>query len=147
MGTFLKSMIALIAWLAIAATAGFIICMLIDVVPARHGSAMLPFAIWGVIGLFTGFVVLYNAAGWAAPPAEREWTSQPTAPALAGAVLQASLIVLAVLSGVFYWLYWSRGVVGEHFVPDSAPHTLTFFAATALAMLIGKAALTPKPKD
>ena len=68
--TFLKAALILLVFLVVADVIGVVVCTLIDVAPLRHKSSLLPYAIWLVLGIFTGLFA-YNAAGaWASTKAE-----------------------------------------------------------------------------
>jgi hypothetical protein len=144
-GIFLKTVAALLVCLVAADLVGVVVCVVIDVAPLRYGSAALPYAIWLVLGAFAGFIAFGFAGAWASASGNEKWVDEPGAPRIGNHVLLASLIVMLALCGLFYWLYWSRGVVGEYFVPDSLPHTLTFLLAALGAMLAARSALHPMP--
>ena len=95
--------------------------------------------------LSPGFIAFGFAGAWASASGNEKWVDEPAAPRIGNGVLLSSLVVMLALCGLFYWLYWSRGVVGEYFVPDSLPHTLTFFLAALGAMLAARSALKPMP--
>ena len=133
----------LLICLVVADVIGVVICTLLDVAPLRHKSALLPFAIWFVLGVFTGLIA-YNASGaWASPKSETDWTNLPGAAAIGNRIVGASAVIVLILAALFHYLFWARGVAGEYFVPDSAPHTLVFLASTLGAMLVGRFALMP----
>jgi hypothetical protein len=134
----LKTLIVLGFHLVAANLIGVIACLLFDVAPLRFDSGALPYAIWTVLGIFTGFIVFGAAGEWAAPEGKGEWSGRPGAARTGNLVLATGLAGMAGLGLLFNGLWWSRGVHGEYFVPDSAPHTITFFGSTALAMLIGR---------
>lgn len=143
MRTFAKTLAAFLICLVVADVIGAVVCVVIDVAPLRYGSAMLPYAIWLVLGAFAGFVAFGIAGGWASPDGDENWIEKPGALAIGNRVLLWSLAIALALAGYFYWVYWSRGVAGEYFVPESAPHTITFLAAALLAMLAGRSTLKP----
>jgi len=91
-----------------------------------------------VLGVFSGFLALGMAGAWASPTGDESWMDRPGARPLANRVLGSSLVILAGLCAFFYWLWWSRGVSGEYYVPDSAPHTIVFVIAIVTAMLFGR---------
>ena len=145
-GTILKAVVAFLVCLVVADLIGVVVCVVIDVAPLRHGSAILPYAIWLVLGAFAGFVAFGFAGAWASASGNEKWVDEPAAPRIGNIILLSSLIVVLILCGVFYWLNWSRGVVGEYFVPESMPHTLAFLLAALGAMLAARSALSPGPK-
>ena len=144
MGTVLKSLVTLLICLVVADVIGVVACTLFDITPLRGSSAGLPYAIWVVLGVFAGMIHLGIAGAWASPPTEGDWTSLPGAERTAALILWSSIAILAGLAGFFYWLYWSRGVAGEYYVPDSMPHSITFFLAVTGGMWIGRLAMAPK---
>jgi hypothetical protein len=148
--TFLKAATILLLFLVAADVIGVVVCTLIDVAPLRHKSSLLPYAIWLVLGIFTGMFA-YNAAGaWAsAPPQEsaasQDWSARPGARRIGSQIVVAGAPVLLALGLLFWKLYWSQSVTGEYFVPDSAPHSILFFLAVFGGMLFARAALMPGP--
>jgi hypothetical protein len=145
MATFLKTALVLAICLILADLIGVILCILFGILPLRGNSALLPYAVWFIVGGFSGFIAITGAGGWIAGDDEQgEWSARPDAPRLAGAIALSSAVVLAAISTLFYFLIWrGAGRVG-FFVPDSMPHTLTFFGATIAAMLVAWAALRPE---
>ncbi|HEV7658649.1 MAG TPA: hypothetical protein VGO55_02265 [Allosphingosinicella sp.] len=144
-GTFLKTVVAFLICLVVADLIGVVVCVVIDVAPLRHGSAILPYAIWLVLGAFAGFVAFGFAGAWASASGNEKWVDEPAAPRIGNIVLLSSLVVVLALCATFYWLHWSRGVVGEYFVPDSMGHTLIYLLAALGAMLAARSALKPMP--
>ena len=128
-GTVWRSAAVLIVVLVAADLAGVIICTLFDVAPIRAKSAVLPDAIWLVLGIFAGFFAYGFAGSWAGPEMEEgaEWSSSPDAGRIGGIIVATCGIITASLMFAFYKIYWSRGVGSEFFVPDSAPHSIVFF--------------------
>jgi hypothetical protein len=138
----------LLAYLVVADIIGVIVCTLFDIAPLRHKSGLLAYAVWLVLGVFAGLLAYNTAGGLTAPKSEtadEDWTTRPDALRVGSLVLWASAAILIALAGFFYWLYWSRGVAGEYFVPDSASHTLLFLVSVIGGMLIGRLALMPAP--
>ena len=144
-GTFLKAVAAFLACLVVGDVIGVVVCVVVDVAPLRYGSALLPYAIWLVLGAFAGFIAFGFAGAWASATRGDKWIEEPAAPRIGTMVILSSLVVVLALCGLFYWLYWSRGVVGEYFVPDSLPHTLTYLVAALVAMLAARSTLSPAP--
>lgn len=150
--TFLKAALILLVFLVVADVIGVVVCTLIDVAPLRHKSSLLPYAIWLVLGIFTGLFA-YNAAGaWAstgaegvAAAADLDWSARPGARRIGSRIVAAAALILAALAALFWKLYWSQGVAGEYFVPDSAPHSILFFLAVFGGMLVARTALMPSP--
>ncbi|MEA3031895.1 MAG: hypothetical protein QOG13_3220 [Sphingomonadales bacterium] len=142
--TFLKTLVVLVAWLVALDIVGVIACVIFDVVPLRGSSGALPYAIWFVLGVFAGFLAFATAGAWAAEAGEQDWMERPGGMAVGNRVLVSSLVVLLGLAALFWWLYWSRGVAGEYFVPDSMPHTIVYFVSAFGAMLVGRSTLRAK---
>jgi hypothetical protein len=141
--TFLKTLVVLLAYLVAADIVGVVACLVLDVAPLRYGSAMLPYAIWFGLGVFAGFLAFATAGGWASPGGEGDWMERPGGLATGNRVLASSLVIALALAACFHWLYWSRGVAGDYFVPDSAPHTILFLVSAIGAMLAARATLKP----
>lgn len=148
MGKLLKIAAVLIGGLIVADIVGVVVCVLIDVAPLRYKSGLLTYVIWSVLGIFTGLLT-YNYAGAGTSEAiipekpGQDWTARPDAAAIGTQVVLTSVPILLSLAALFHWLYWSRGVGGEYFVPDSASHTVTFFVAIIAAMLLARFVLMP----
>ena len=143
--TFLKTAVVLMACLILGDLVGVIACTIFDIAPIRGYSAALPYAIWFVIGVFAGFIALSGAGSWITGRGEN-WDSGPKTTALTTRIFLSALIVSAAVGAFFWWLYWSRGVEGEYYVPDSAPHTITYLVSALGAMWLGRVALRPSPK-
>jgi hypothetical protein len=143
-GTFLKTLVALVVCLVVADVVGVIACTFFDVMPLRGRSGALPYAIWFVLGVFAGVIALSWAGSWISPKGEG-WMESPSAVAVATRITLFSGLILAALSALFWWLEWSRGVDGEYYVPDSMPHSLTYFITVLAAMAFFRHALKPKP--
>lgn len=154
--TFPKVLVVLLGYLIVADIIGVVVCTVFDIAPLRYKSGLLAYAIWFVLGVFTGLLAYNMAGAWASPAPEQEqpekpekpeqdWTTRPDAMRIGSRVLWTSIVILAALGAFFHWLYWSRGVAGEYFVPDSAPHTILFFASVVGGMLVGRLALMPGP--
>ncbi|MBX3501703.1 MAG: hypothetical protein KF889_19860 [Alphaproteobacteria bacterium] len=138
-----KIVAALLGCLVVADIVGVIACVVIDVAPLRFKSAPLPYVIWFVLGVFTGLFAYGAAGAWTAPDADREWTEQPGAARRGMLIVAIGALVLIALGFLFHALFWSRGVAGEYFVPDSAPHTIVFFASVGASMLLFHRLLMP----
>ena len=141
-----KIVAALIGCLIVADVVGVIACVVIDVAPLRHNSSALPYAIWFVLGVFTGLFAYSMAGEWTAPAKGREWTAQAGASRRGSHIVGVGAVVMIALGLLFHALYWSRGVAGEYFVPDSAPHTIVFLGTVFASMLFFRLALMPSAK-
>ena len=145
-GTFVKAAITFLACLAFGDVVGVIACTIFDVAPIRGNSAALPYAIWFVLGVFAGFLAFGTAGIWASPAGDDKWMEAPYAFGLATRIFLAALVTAIAIAVFFWWLYWSRGVDGEYYVPDSGPHTITYLVSALGAIWIGRLALKPSPK-
>jgi hypothetical protein len=142
-----KIIAIMLGCLIVADIIGVIACLVVDVAPLRFKSAPLPYVIWFVLGVFTGLSA-YNAAGtWISPDATGDWFEMPGAPQRGTLIVAVAVVVLVALGVLFHMLYWQRGVAGEYFVPDSAPHTIVFFTSVGLSMLLFRWALMPRRKS
>lgn len=144
-GTFLKTALVFIVCLAIGDVVGVVACTIFDIAPIRGNSAALPYAIWFVIGVFAGFIALFGAGSWISGKGEN-WDSGPGAASLTTGIFLSALVTAIAAGALFWWLEWSRGVDGEYYVPDSAPHTIVYLVSALGAIWIGRAALKPSPK-
>jgi hypothetical protein len=144
-GTFLKTAIVFLVCLIIGDVVGVVACTIFDIAPIRGNSAALPYAIWFVLGVFVGFIVSFGAGSWITGKGEK-WDEGPEAPALTLSIFLSALAVALAIGAFFWWLYWSRGVEGEYYVPDSGPHTITYLVSALGAMWVLRLALKPSPK-
>ena len=142
---FLKTAAILLLCLMLADLVGVIVCLVFDVAPLRGSSSALPYAIWFVLGVFSGFIALNGAGGWIAGTGDADWSERPEARRTATSALVCGTILLAALSLLFWRMFWSRGVIGGYYVPDSMSHTLTFFVAVLGAMTLARTLIGPKP--
>lgn len=143
--TFMKTAIVFLACLALGDVVGVVACTIFDVAPIRGYSAALPFAIWFVLGVFAGLFALFGAGSWISGKGET-WDSGPEGAALSTRILLCAVAVAAAIGTFFWWLYWSRGVAGDYYVPDSGPHTITYLVGALGGMWVGRLALKPSPK-
>jgi hypothetical protein len=141
---FLRTLPAFLLCLLVADVIGAVVCVVIDYAPLHNGSAILPFAIWFVLGAFAGFIAFGLAGAWSSAGGGAKWVEEPGALSIGNKVLLSSLIIALALAGYCYWLYWSRGVAGEYFVPESLPHTILYLLAALGAMLAARATLKPR---
>ena len=144
-----KTVVVLLVCLVAADIVGAISCTLFDVLLFRGDSPALPYAIWLVLGIFCGLIAFNAAGAWSSRgvvTGKEDWTAMPGAAGIGTAVLSTSVAVIVGLSGLFYWLIWSRDVEGEYYVPDSEPHSIVFFVCVLAAIAGCRFMLTPKPK-
>jgi hypothetical protein len=145
MATFLKTAIVFLACLAIGDLVGVVACTIFDIAPIRGYSAALPYAIWFVLGVFVGFIALFGAGSWITGKGET-WDQGADAPRVTLRIVLSALAVAVAICVFFWWLYWSRGVDGEYYVPDSGPHTVTYLVAALGAMWLLRLASKPSSK-
>jgi hypothetical protein len=138
-----KSAIALIVCLAAIDVIGVVACMWFDIKPFGGNSAALPYAIWFVGGIFAGVFTVAWAGSWIG---NEGWTERPEAPGIAVRVLLTGAVILGCLTFFFWRIYWSQGVIGEYFVPDSMSHSLTYFLSALAALLAAPFMLKPKSR-
>ncbi len=138
-----KIVVAILACLVAADIVGVIGCVVLDIFAGRSWSALLPYTVWFVVGVFTGLFAYNAAGGWTAADAKTDWTEQPGAARRGALIVGVAVLVMLALSLLFYRLFWSRGVAGEYYVPDSASHTIVFFVSVGASMLFFRTALAP----
>lgn len=141
-----KTVVVLAGWLVATDIAGVIVCTLFDIVPLRANSALLPYAIWFVLGIFCGLFAYQGAGAWAFADREGEWSDQPGAFRAGNVIVATGAALLGALMLFFRHLYWTAGVAGEYFVPDSAPHSILFALSVLTAMAGAHFLLLPTPQ-
>jgi hypothetical protein len=139
-----KGAVALIVCLVVIDVIGVVACVWFDIKPFGGNSAALPYAIWFVGGIFAGAFTLILAGRWIT--ANESWMDRPEAPGIAARILMVCAPILAALIFFFWRIYWSQGVAGEYFVPDSMPHSLTYFLSALTVFVAAPFILTSKPK-
>jgi hypothetical protein len=144
-GVFLKTAIIFLICLAVGDVAGVVACTIFDIAPIRGNSAALPYAIWFVLGVFVGLAALFGAGSWITGKSET-WDEGPEAAALTLRIFLSALVVAVGICLFFWRIYWSRGVAGEYYVPDSGPHTITYFVSALGTMWLLRLASRPSAK-
>lgn len=129
-----KTAVVLVFCLIVADVIGVIVCTLFDIAPIRAKSALLPYAIWLVLGIFCGLSAYQGAGAWALAGKEGEWTDRAGAFRAGNVIVLTGATILAALLLLFRHLYWTAGVSGEYYVPDSAPHSVLFALGVLVAM-------------
>lgn len=147
--TSFKSSVALVVWLVLTDIAGVVLLTVIDVLPLRFKSAALAYVVWLVFGVFCGLFAFNTGGRWALPldyddNGANDWTGQPGAAWVGNVNVAVSVLVLAGLSVLFHRLYWSKGVAGEYYVPDSQWHTVVFFVSVLAGIFLARWTLMPK---
>jgi hypothetical protein len=143
-GIVLKTAAAFLICLALGDVVGVVACTIFDIAPIRGNSAALPYAIWFVLGVFVGFITAFAAGTWIA--GKDRWDEGPRAAGIATGIFLSALAVSAVLCVLFWKLYWSQGVEGEYYVPDSQSHSLTYLVAALGGMWLVRLVSKPQPK-
>ena len=144
-GAIVKSAAVVAAGLVIGDVAGIIVLTIGDIVGLAFPA--LTYVVWFVLGVFVG-LLSYNLAGaWCAWPARQgvDWTALPMAKRTGSTIVA---VQIALILGFCWWfdlLYWSQGVVGDYYVPDSMPHSLTYFLAAVGAIVLARFMLMPAP--
>lgn len=141
-----KAAVVLAGWLVATDIAGVIVCTLFDIAPLRANSALLPYAIWFVLGIFCGLFAYQGAGAWAFADREGEWSDQPDAFRAGNVIVVTGAALLGALMLFFRQIYWTAGVAGEYFVPDSAPHSILFALSVLGAMAGTHFLLLPTPQ-
>jgi hypothetical protein len=144
-GTFLKTAIAFLVCLALGDIVGVVACTIFDIAPIRGNSAALPYAIWFVLGVFVGLIAAFVAGTWIAGKDDK-WDEGPQAGAIATGIFLSALVVSVLLCVLFWKLYWSKGVEGEYYVPDSQSHSLTYLVAALGGLWLVRLVSKPRPK-
>ena len=140
-----KTAVVLMACLIVADVIGVFVCTLFDIAPIRAKSALLPYAIWLVLGIFCGLSAYQGAGAWAFADREGEWTDHVEAFRAGNMIIVTGAAILAALLFLFRRLYWTAGVAGEYYVPDSAPHSILFALSILGAMAGAHFLLLPTP--
>lgn len=143
--TFLKTAIAFIVCLAIGDVVGVVACSILDIAPIRGKSAALPYMVWLVDGVFVGLITAFIAGTLIAAKDDR-WDEGPKATAIATGIFLSALAVSVALCVFFWKIYWSQGVEGEYYVPDSQSHSITYLVAALGGIWLVRLVSKPQPK-
>jgi hypothetical protein len=147
-GLIFKTVLVLLGCLVAADIAGVVACTIVEVILPGGNSALFPYVVWLVFGVFCGLFA-YNFAGrWSSPKAEAgsgDWSARPGAAGIGNGVMITSAVVIVGLAALLYVIVWSHGGAGEYYVPDSEPHSLVFLVAVLGAMIMGRFMLMPTP--
>jgi hypothetical protein len=144
-GAFLKAAVAFLVCLAVGDVVGVVACTIFDIAPIRGNSAALPYAIWFVLGVFVGFISAFAAGSWIAGKDDK-WDEGPRAGGIATGIFLSALAVSAALCVVFWKLYWSQGVEGEYYVPDSQSHSITYLVSALAGIWLVRLVSKPWPQ-
>jgi uncharacterized membrane protein len=136
-GIFLKTATVFLLCLAAGDLVGVIACSLFDIAGIRGWSAALPYAIWLVDGVFVGLITAGK---------DDKWDEGPRAAGIATGIFLSALVVSVALCALFWKLYWSQGVAGEYYVPDSQSHSITYLIAALAGLWLVRLVSKPQPK-
>jgi len=140
--TALKTITVLTCSLLLAAVVGTIGSVFLEVLLPRFFSALLPYAIWLVVGIYCGLLSFGGAGAWAsghANPwawrgqnneAEGDWITLPGAKRVGTTVAVVAILELVPL-GVLFHLISHDG------------HSLTFFVSALIGTILGRWSLMP----
>jgi hypothetical protein len=136
--------VALVITLVVFDVGGVVACLVLDVAPLADKSSALVYAIWFVLGVFCGLFAYVYAGGRIADGGQF-WYERDGATRTGTFVIAVTGPLLLVLCGICYAVAWSSSPLGEYFVPDSEPLTLTFFGALFVSMLLMRNLFKPAP--
>lgn len=87
----------------------------------------------------------YNVAdAWALSKGEVEdWSRLPEAPRTGTWIVITAIPILAAPGFSFHRIYWSRGVNGDYYVPDSMSHSIPFSLSVLAGMMVARTVLMP----
>jgi hypothetical protein len=142
---FLKTAVVFLVCLALGDVVGVVACTFFDIAPIRGKSGALLYTIWFVLGVFVGLITAFAAGTWIAGKDDK-WDEGPRAGPIATAIFLSCLAVSAGLCVFFWKIYWSQGVEGEYYVPDSQSHSLTYLVAALAGLWLVRLVSKPQPK-
>lgn len=140
--TALKTIAVLTCSLVLAAIIGTIGSAVPEILLPRFFSALLPYVIWLVLGIFCGLLSFGGSGAWATGHAspwtwqdetsgrEGDWTSQPGAKRIGTWVVVAAAVEIVPLGAYFY-------IISE------TGHSLIFFGSVLAGMILGRWSLMP----
>ena len=147
-GTAAKAALALAGCLIAADIAGVVLCSILDILLRRSWSVALPYTVWLVLGIFCGLYA-YNLAGaWASlKVVGQDWSEQPGARRLGSVILATDIAFVALAAGLCSAFVWSSDIsADDYYVPDSRPHSILFFLAVLVGMMLARFAFMPASK-
>lgn len=137
-------------WFVSSILVGVAACFVMDVVPHKHFSPPLAYAIWGVLGVFVGlFHFGFSQSQIKGKDGISDWDSVDEAKKIGGQIVFLTAIFLAGLSAIFYPLFWSSQSNLEVLflvVPDNMGVSLTFFIAILAATAFTNNLFSPSEK-
>jgi xanthosine utilization system XapX-like protein len=137
-------------WFISSIVVGVVACFMMDVVPNRHFSPPLAYAIWGVLGVFVGlFHFGFAQSQIKGTDGISDWDSADEAKKVGGQIVLLTALFLAGMSVVFYPLLWSSQSNLEVLflvVPDNMGVSLTFFVAILAATAFTNNLFSPTAK-
>ncbi len=114
-----KTAVVLVFCLIVADAIGVIVCTLFDIAPIRAKSALLPYAIWLVLGIFCGLSAYQGAGARALAGKEGEWTDRAGAFRAGNVIVVTGATILAALLLLFRHLYWTAGFPANIMCPTA----------------------------
>lgn len=127
----LKIAICAVVLVIVSDIAGVVVCTVADLVFPWSTTRALFYAIWIVLGLFTGLFIHYFAGALASPDSEGVWTDRQDAARTGMLVCAATVLVLA---GLALGSRRLRGSSDSMYVPDDPALSITYFIAIATGL-------------
>jgi len=141
---------SLFLWLAGSILIGVAACFVLDVVPHKHFSPPLAYAIWGVLGVFVGFLHFgFAQAQIKGTDGISDWASASEARTVGGQIVGFTALWLFAMSTLFYPLFWSSGSSLEILflvVPDHMGVSITYFLLILATTAFANHVFTPNAK-
>jgi hypothetical protein len=146
-GLIWKTVVVAVGCLIAADIAGALVVTLVDIVLPGANSPAFAYAVWLVFGVFCGLFIYSYAGGWSSPkPEAGDWTATPGSTRLGTRVFIIGLVAIVGVGLLLYATLWSRGIVGEDYVPDSEPHSIVFLLSVIAGMAAGRFMLMSDPE-
>mgnify|MGYP000916832948 CR=1 FL=1 len=128
-------------WFVVSVVIGVAACFVLDVVPHKYFSAPQVYAIWAVLGIFSGFLHFsFSQAQLKGTDGATDWASREEARRLGGHILLITAAQITGIAAICYPLFWSSQSNLEVLflvVPDHMGASLTYLvlmlATTAFA--------------
>lgn len=138
----LKTIAVLTCSLILAAIVGTVSSGLLEILVPRFFSALLPYAIWLVLGIYCGLLSFGGAGAWAsgdvspwtssdeAPHRGADWTSRPDARGIGTGIVIVAMIEIIPLAALAH-------------LGSTSWHSLVFFGSVTAGLCLGRWALMP----
>ena len=142
-----KTVVVAIGCLVAADIAGVVAVTLVDIVLPGANSPAFAYAVWLVFGVFCGLFIYSYGGSWSSPKVETgDWTARPGSTRIGTRVFITGLVAIVGVGFLLYATLWSRGIVGEDYVPDSEPHSIVFLLSAIAGMALGRFMLMSDPE-